>query len=51
MKRMTRLATTVAVSGGLSLAGLGLAAGIAHAEPALAPFHGPVPAARGPYQW
>jgi hypothetical protein len=45
------LATTLLVSGGLGLAGLGLAAGVAQAEPGLAPqFHG-FPAARGPYQW
>jgi len=47
------LATALLVSGGLGLAGLGLAAGNAQAEPGLAPqFHGPVPAkVRGPYQW
>jgi hypothetical protein len=37
MKRLLRFATTVLVSGGLSLAGLGLGAGIAHAG--------------SPYQW
>ena len=37
MSRVSRLATTVLLSGGLCLAGLGLGAGIAHAE--------------GPYQW
>jgi hypothetical protein len=46
------LATTLLVSGGLGLAGLGLAAGTAQAEPGLAPqFHSPVPAVKGPYQW
>jgi hypothetical protein len=37
MNRVSRLATTVLLSGGFGLAGLGLGAGIAHAE--------------GPYQW
>ena len=49
------LVTTLLVTGGLGLAGLGLAAGAAQADPGLAQFpqfHGPVPAkARGPYQW
>jgi hypothetical protein len=46
------LVTTLLVSGGLGLAGLGLAAGTAQAEPGLAPqFHSPVPAVKGPYQW
>jgi len=46
------LATTLLVSFGLGLAGLGLAAGTAQAEPGLAPqFHAPVPAVKGPYQW
>ena len=33
MTRISRLATTVAVSGGLAMAGLGLAAGAAQADP------------------
>ena len=37
MNRISRFATTVLVSGGLGLAGLGLGAGVAHAT--------------GPYQW
>jgi hypothetical protein len=46
------LAATLLVSGGLGLAGLGLAAGTAQAEPGFAQSHGPVPdKARGPYQW
>jgi hypothetical protein len=38
MNRIARLATTMLVSGGVGLAGLGLGAGVAHA-------------ASGPYQW
>jgi hypothetical protein len=38
MNQVSRLATTVLVSGGLGLAGVGLGAGIAHAN-------------EGPYQW
>src|ERR1700739_525941 len=46
------LATTLLVFGGLGLAGLGLAAGTAQAEPGFAQSHRPVPdKARGPYQW
>jgi hypothetical protein len=46
------LATTLLVSGGLGLTGLGLAAGTAQAEPGFALSPGPFPAApRGPYQW
>ena len=36
-RRIVRLATTVLVSGGLGLAGLGLAAGTAQAAPGFAP--------------
>jgi hypothetical protein len=47
------LATSLLVCGSLGLAGLGLAAAAAQADPGLAPqFRGPIPAApRGPYQW
>jgi hypothetical protein len=57
MKRgVAALATTLLVSGGLgllgwALAGLGLAAGTAHAEPGVALSHDPFPLVRGPYQW
>jgi hypothetical protein len=38
-RKMPRAATAVLVSGGLGLAGLGLAAGTAHAEPIPAPMY------------
>ena len=52
MKRGTAgLATIALLFGGLGLAGFGLAAGAAQAEPGFAPqYHGPV-FAGGPYQW
>ncbi|HET6733327.1 hypothetical protein [Mycobacterium sp.] len=39
MNRISRLATTVVVSGGLGLAGLGLATGSAEADPAWGPSY------------
>lgn len=39
------------MTGGLALAGSGLAAGSAQAESGYAQFRGPLPAVRGPYQW
>jgi hypothetical protein len=50
-RRIVGLATTVVLSVGLGLAGLGLAAVTAQAEPGFALSHAPIPAARGPYQW
>ena len=40
MNRISRFATAVVVSGGLSLAGLGLATGTAQADPAFGPSYG-----------
>jgi hypothetical protein len=53
-RRIVGLATTVALTVGLGLAVLELAASTARAEPGFALSqgpHGPIPAARGPYQW
>jgi hypothetical protein len=49
MNRISRFATAVAVSGGLSMAGLGLATGTAQADPFWGPSHsgGNCPAAIG----
>jgi hypothetical protein len=49
---LKRIIAGALLSGSIAVAGLGLAAGTAQAEPGIAPqFHGPVPAVKGPYQW
>jgi alkanesulfonate monooxygenase SsuD/methylene tetrahydromethanopterin reductase-like flavin-dependent oxidoreductase (luciferase family) len=54
MSRISRFATTVAISGGLALAGLGLAAGTAQADPFAAQPHSWCPGQALPFnniQW